>query len=281
MKVRDFQSGVSFKAYYQEPRLTHQGGLLFDEPYTGSLERGSVPKLDASYGAWSFPVRTKETYYYRADDAMECDITITYHDMDNYDRLEYGFDFDEPLCELIDKIDVIMTRHGRTITIHQNDELLKTTSLLNRFRYSSKIERLSIFNSIKKCYHILDGEFASLTSQQVPDVFHMEHNMMMIKGIVSSESTPLLAETLLNIYCEEINETNDANSMEMTPLTLMSLIYEIVIQNRGELLRKIPLMLRTHLITEFNKIGRHDIVAALNHYHKGDYKDPGKDLVLL
>ena len=42
----------------------------------------------------------------------------------------------------------------------------------------------------------------------------------------------------------------------------------------------IPLTLRTHLIARFNKAGQHAIVAALNHYHKGDYKDPGKDLML-
>jgi hypothetical protein len=42
--------------------------------------------------------------------------------------------------------------------------------------------------------------------------------------------------------------------------------------NKLELLRQIPLDTRLKLIQLFNKLGKHEIVALLNHYHKGDYK---------
>jgi hypothetical protein len=42
--------------------------------------------------------------------------------------------------------------------------------------------------------------------------------------------------------------------------------------NKLELLRQIPLDTRLKMIQLFNKLGKHEIVALLNHYHKGDYK---------
>ena len=42
--------------------------------------------------------------------------------------------------------------------------------------------------------------------------------------------------------------------------------------NKLELLCQIPLDTRLKLIQSFNKLGKHELVALLNHYHKGDYK---------
>lgn len=42
--------------------------------------------------------------------------------------------------------------------------------------------------------------------------------------------------------------------------------------NKLELLRQIPLDTRLKLIQLFNKLNKHEVVALLNHYHKGDYK---------
>lgn len=281
MKVKDFPSGVSFKAYYQEPRLTHQGGLLFDEPYTGSLERDSVPKLDASYRTW-FPVRTKETYHYRAEDVMECDITITYHELD--DDLENQHESDDDVEIVIDQIDVTMMRHGIKITNHyygaHDDEVVSNHSrMIDWFSSKVKLQYVPLISVIGECYHILCGEFTELvyTEPALNQLFDCE---MIIRGIASSESTPWLAETLLSRYCELNEKRNDISQIAFSQTTLLMLIYELVNQNRGEVLRIIPLTLRTHLIARFNEAGRHAIVAALNHYHKGDYKDPGKDLVL-
>ena len=271
MKVRDFPSGVSFKAYYQEPRLTHQGGLLFDEPYTGSLERDSVPKLDASYGTW-FPVRTKETYHYHAEDVMECDITITYHEMD--DDLENQHESDDDAEIVIDQIDVTMMRHGIKITNHyygaHDDEVFSNHSrMIDWFSSKVKLQYFPLISVIGKCYHIMCGEFTELVYTE-PALNQLYDCEMIIRGIASSESTPWLAETLLSRYCELTEKRNDISQV----------IYELVNQNRGEVLRIIPLTLRTQLIARLNEAGKHAIVAALNHYHKGDYKDPGKDLVL-
>ena len=284
MKVKDFPSGVSFKAYYQEPRLTlkHQGGLLFDEPYTGSLERDSVPKLDASYGTWSFPVKAKETYHYRAEDVMECDITITYHEID--DDLENQHESDDDAEIVIDQIDVTMMRHGVKITNHyygaHDDEVFGNHSrMIDWFSSKVKLQYFPIISVIGKCYHILCGEFAELVYTE-PALNQLYDYETIIRGIASSESTPWLAETLLSRYCELTEKRNDISQVAFSQTTLFMLIYELVNQNRGEVLRIIPLTLRTHLIARFNEAGQHAIVAALNHYHKGDYKDPGKDLLL-
>lgn len=283
MKVKDFPSGVSFKAYYQEPRLTHQGGLLFDEPYTGSLERNSVPKLDASY-VWSFPVRTKETYHYRAEDVMECDITITYHELD--DDLENQHKSDDDASIVIDQIDVTMMRHGIKITNHyygmmHDDEVFfgYHSGMIDLFSSKVKLQYVPLISVIGKCYHIMCGEFTELVYTE-PALNQMFDCEMIIRGIASSESTPWLAETLLSRYCELNEKRNDRSQVAFSQTTLFMLIYELVNQNRGAVLRIIPLTLRTHLVARFNEAGQHAIVAALNHYHKGDYKDPGKDLVL-
>jgi hypothetical protein len=271
MKVTDFPSGVSFKAYYQEPRLTHQGGLLFDEPYTGSLERDSVPKLDASYGTW-FPVRTKETYHYRSEDVMECDITITYHEMD-----------DDDAEIVIDQIDVVMMRHGIKITNHYygiHDEVFSNHSrMIDWFSSKVKLQYFPLISVIGKCYHIMCGEFTELVYTE-PALNQLCDFEMIIRGIASSESTPWLAETLLSRYCELYEKRNDISQVAFSQTTLLMLIYELVNQNRGEVLRIIPLTLRIQLIARFNEAGKHAIVAALNHYHKGDYKNPGEDLIL-
>jgi hypothetical protein len=42
--------------------------------------------------------------------------------------------------------------------------------------------------------------------------------------------------------------------------------------NKLELLRQIPLDTRLKMIQSFNELGKHELVALLNHYHKGDYK---------
>ena len=42
--------------------------------------------------------------------------------------------------------------------------------------------------------------------------------------------------------------------------------------NKLELLRQIPLEKRSKMIKLFNKLDKHEVVALLNHYHKGDYK---------
>ena len=42
--------------------------------------------------------------------------------------------------------------------------------------------------------------------------------------------------------------------------------------NKLELLRQIPLDARLKMIQLFNKLDKHEVVALLNHYHKGDYK---------
>ena len=273
MKVKDFQSGVSFKAYYQEPRLTHQGGLLFDEPYTGSLERDSVPKLDASY-VWSFPVRTKETYHYRAEDVMECDITITYHEID--DDLENQHESDDDAEIVIDQIDVTMMRHGIKITHHyygaHDDEVFSNHSkMIDWYSSKVKLQYFPLISVMGKCYHILCGEFTDLVYTE-PALNQLYDYETIIRGIASSESTPWLAETLLGRYCELAEKRNDISQVAFSQTTLFMLIYELVNQNRGEVLRIIPLTLRTHLVARFNEAGQHAIVAALNHYHKGDYK---------
>jgi len=53
----------------------------------------------------------------------------------------------------------------------------------------------------------------------------------------------------------------------------MSDFFDILTEcNKLELLRQIPLETRSKMIQLFNKAGKHELVALLNHYHKGDYR---------
>ena len=73
----------------------------------------------------------------------------------------------------------------------------------------------------------------------------------------------------LNITRMRRISANDPTASVALRLEFFDILQEC---NKLELLRQIPLDTRLKLIQLFNKLDKHEVVALLNHYHKGDYK---------
>lgn len=137
---------------------------------------------------------------------------------------------------------------------------------------------------MKKCWYVLsEMDFAYIMSFGDLSKAHIILPKSIIHGIVTSRNQEL-AERCLEYHCGDDMAFlwNDVSqeSFDENCLADCMLVEELVENNRMELLRMIPLRLRILLITHFNAEGKHEIVAALNHYHRGDYRDPRKDLML-
>jgi hypothetical protein len=217
---------------------------------------------------------------------MEVTITINYRQKT---RIFTDIDtIDEYL--MVDTIKIKMGMHNRHIDVELGNTLWgKKDTFQKMYLWGCTCDSLlmSIYPLryiIEKCYCILDKmDFTNimLFGELTKDT--MIFRKSMIHGIVTSRNQEL-AERCLDCRCgNDIAFLWDDVKQEFFDTDCQAiciLIEELVENNRPELLRTIPLRLRILLTTHFNAEGKHEIVAALNHYHKGDYKDPRKDLML-
>lgn len=219
---------------------------------------------------------------------MEITITINYHlktriFINSFTNIDTK---DEYL--MVDSINVKMGMHNRHIDVELENTLWgrKDTSQ-KMYLWGCTCD--TVLNSLyplryimEKCYYILDKmDFTNimLFGELSKDI--MIFRKSIIHGIVASKNQEL-TERCLECRCGNDIAFWDSIDQEFfdTNCLAICILIEEVANHRPELLRMIPLRLRIMLVTHFNAEGKHEIVAALNHYHRGDYRNPGKDLML-
>jgi hypothetical protein len=218
---------------------------------------------------------------------MEVTLTINYHQKTN---ISYNPFIDEEFV-MVDKINIKMHMHNRHIDVELENTLDERKNKHQQMYLWGHISDAPLSNIYQlryimdKCYRILDKmDFSSIMSfGNHTGKSEMILHKSIIHGIVTAKNQEF-AERCLEYHCgnDMAFLWNDINqdSFDESCHADFILIEELVENNRPDLLRMIPLRLRIMLVTHFNAEGKHEIVAALNHYHRGDYKNPGKDLVL-
>ena len=220
---------------------------------------------------------------------MEVTLVINYHlktriFINSFTNIETK---DEYL--MVDSINVKMGMHNRHIDVELENALWgrKDTSqkmYLWGCTCDTSLNSLYPLRYIMEtCYYILDKmHFTNIMSFGELSKNDIILRKSIIHGIVTSKNREL-TERCLDCRCGNdiafIWDDIEQESFDTNCQAICILIEELV-NHRPELLRMIPLRLRILLITHFNAEGKHEIVAALNYYHRGDYKDPGKDLML-
>ena len=190
---------------------------------------------------------------------------------------------------MVDAINIKMGMHNRHIDVELENTLWgRKDTHQKRYlwgcTYDSKLTSIYPLRYVVKiCWHILsEMDFSHIMSFGGSSKDNIILRKSIIHGIVTSKNQEL-AEGCVNYHCGNdiafIWDDIGQDSFDANCPTDCILVEELV-NHRPELLRMIPLRLRILLITHFNAEGKHEIVAALNYYHKGDYKDPGKDLLL-
>jgi hypothetical protein len=112
---------------------------------------------------------------------------------------------------------------------------------------------------------ILNSEYTMLHQQLLNDyVSELEH---LLDGMEKYEQGR--TGGYLNITSMRRISANDPAVSVAFRLDFFNILEEC---NKLELLRQIPLDARLKMIQLFNKLNKHEVVALLNHYHKGDYK---------
>ena len=190
---------------------------------------------------------------------------------------------------MVNAINIKMGIHNRHIDVELENLLAEKDTHQKRYLWGctcdSKLTSIYPLRYVmKKCWHVLsEMDFSHIMPFEDLSEGYITLHKSMIHGIVTSKNQEL-AERCLEYDCgNDIAFIWDSVNQELFDANCQAvciLIEELVENNRMELLRMIPLRLRILLVTHFNAEGKHEIVAALNHYHKGDYKNPGKDLLL-
>jgi hypothetical protein len=256
IKIKDIESGVPFTVYFSD----------VDNGY--EIRRDSIDF---------------------ESEPMEVTLTINYHlktriFINSFTNLDTN---DEYL--MVDKINIKMGMHNRHIDVELENLLTEKNKREKMYLWGCTCDSLiaSIYPLryvLKKCWHILsEMNFSFIMSFDALSEAYIILHKSMIHGIVTSKNQEL-AEGCINYHCDNnisfIWDDVSQESFDTNCLAECILVEELVENNRPELLRMIPLRLRILLVTHFNAEGKHEIVAALNYYHRGDYRNPGEDLVL-
>lgn len=219
---------------------------------------------------------------------MEVTLAINYHlktriSINSFTNIDVP---DEYL--MVDAINIKMGMHNRHIDVELENLLTEKDTYQKRYVWgcTNDSNLTSIYPLryvMNKCWHILsEMDFSHIMSfENLSETYVILHKSI-IHGIVTSKNQEL-AERCVNYHCgNDIAFIWDNVGQESFNTYCMKdcILVEELVNHRPELLRMIPLRLRILLVTHFNAEGKHEIVAALNYYHKGDYKDPGKDLIL-
>jgi hypothetical protein len=230
-----------------------------------------------------------QTGFESESELMEVTLTVNYHKKTrNFKNAFTGIDtIDEYL--MADAINIKMGMHDRHIDVELENSLTERNKHQKMYLWgcqcnSSLTSIYPLMYVLKKCWHVLDKmDFSYIMSFEDLSEAYVSLYKSIIHGIVTSKNQEL-AEGCVNYHCGNdiafIWNDVGQESFNIYCMKDCILVEELVENNRMELLRMIPLRLRIMLVTHFNAEGKHEIVAALNHYHRGDYKDPRKDLVL-
>ena len=171
----------------------------------------------------------------------------------------------------------------------------------NLYNYDHCVRNISIVSSlIKSAWKFIKRDKPIWKFYNTFIISAAEHQSwkMLISMILNSEYT-MLHQTLMNDYVtfvEELFHMMEEYEKDVDPLAQKGFIvttltrkqysysyqpaFEFMLEffdilqecNKLELLCQIPLETRLKMIQSFNELGKHELVALLNHYHKGDYK---------
>ena len=166
------------------------------------------------------------------------------------------------------------------------------------YGYNHRIRNMSLIRSlIESAWNFLKGNKPIWDVREryfIIDETAIQIWKTVIRMILNSEYT-MLHQSLLNDYITELEDLlNEMEKYEqgrtggylnitsMRHISATDPAASVVLRldffdileecNKLELLRQIPLDTRLKMIQLFNKLDKHEVVALLNHFHKGDYK---------
>jgi hypothetical protein len=221
---------------------------------------------------------------------MEVTLTINYRQKTRIFKNAFTNIDTEDKYVLVDAFNIKMGMHNKHIDVELENTLWgrkDTHRKMYLWGGTCDISLYSIYPLryiMEKCYYILDKmDFTNIMLFVELTKDTMIFRKSIIHGIITSENQELAEICLDCLRGNDIAFLWDDVKQEFFDTNFPAiciLIEELVENNRPELLRMIPLRLRILLVTHFNAEGKHEIVAALNYYHRGDYRNPGEDLVL-
>ncbi len=282
---------------------------LFSEPIDGEVEAPYSPQNDGYFGAYIFspdptyppmiPIR------FDKKDAIACDVYIKIDnpdsDSDSFNINTIGFGIHSDGITLSGSLHPIKgpmvsdspIENMRNLWIYGISDPL-TNELNGIYCRNLRVRQMPIVSSlIKSAWNFLKGDkpiWKFDESSMINDTDEQAWKTV-VTMILNSEYT-MLHQSLMNDYIAEAeNWFHRVEEKEeyMGPLArgymklsayafksafaFMLEFFDILTEcNKLELLRQIPLDTRSKMIQLFNKAGKHELVALLNHYHKGDYK---------
>ena len=290
--IGEIKDGRPVRMYYQgngdadDKKVSLMTNPIFSEPIDGEVEAPcNSPEQYVVYYTFTNPPRLehpKVPIRFDKKDALGCDIYIN---IDNCDLDSDSFNINEfRFIIYSDDITLSCSLYPAIVPKLLDDLNWKVYGRNHHVRNIPIILDLikSVWNFLKRDKPIWEVEDKySITTETNIQVWNT-----VIKMILNSEYT-ILHQRLMGDYITEVEHLVDnmedytrdcINSMfKRKPLdydfnytvTLIDILKEC---NKLELLRQIPLDTRSKMIQLFNKAGKHELVALLNHYHKGDYK---------
>ena len=252
------------------------------------IDNGTPFTVYFGYNGTQYITRTDSIDF--ESEPMEITLAINYHkQIRDFKNPFANIDTkDKYLMVEVDAINIKMGMHNRHIDVELKDVLTEKDKHRKAYLWGCACD--SVIESIyplryamKTCWDILsEMDFSHIMSFRELSKGNIILHKSIIHGIVTSKNQELIERCLEYHCCDDMaflwnhigQDSFDANCLADC------ILVEELVNHRPELLRMIPLRLRILLVTHFNAEGKHEIVAALNHYHRGDYRNPGEDLVL-
>ena len=266
----------------------------------------------AYYGAYVFspnPVRPMVPIRFDKKDAIACDVYIKIDnpdsDSDSFNINTIGFSIHSDgitLCSSLHPtndpgVSDNPMENIRNLWINAiRDPLIDDFDLYWKlYGYEHRVREIPIvFKLIESAWNFLKGDKPIWKFDEsffAADDIAKQSWKTVVTMILNSEYT-ILHQSLMDDYIAEAENyfhRVEENEKSFGPLVrgyikrsgydfssafvFMLEFFDILTEcNKLELLRQIPLDTRSKMIQLFNKIGKHEVVALLNHYHKGDYR---------
>ena len=307
--VRMYYQGKGY-AYAKEWSLMTQP--VFSRPIDGEVEAPVVDNSTyGAYVFSPKPVAHPEVpIRFDKKNAIACDVYIKIDnpdsDSDSFNINEFGF------CIHSDGITLCGSLHPTTILNLFDSRIASIRDLWIKgitdpitddldwklYGDDHRIRNIPIvFDIIESAWNFLKGDKPIWESRDRYVIINEENIQIwktVIRMILNSEYT-ILHQRLLDDYIaelehlvDEMEEYEQGRTLGYFNITRMRRIsandttasvalrlefFDILTEcNKLELLRQIPLEKRSKMIKLFNKLDKHEVVALLNHYHKGDYK---------
>jgi hypothetical protein len=295
--ISEIKSGTPVRVYYQgngdagDKKASLITNPIFSEPIDGEVE--ALCNFPDHYVYGVFPSRLehpKAPIRFDRKDALGCDIYIN---IDNCDLDSDSFNINEfRFIIYSDGITLSCSLYPPTVPKFLDDLDWKS------YGHNHHVRNIPIvLDLIKSVWNFLKGDKPIWEANDKYSII-TEKNIQIwktvIRMILNSEYT-ILHQRLLDDYIaelenllDEMEEYEQGRTVGYINITRMRRIsandttasvalrlefFDILTEcNKLELLRQTPLEKRLKMIKLFNKLNKHEVVALLNHYHKGDYR---------